>query len=175
MKQHIYLSVILGASYLSIVSCFPVVAIAGGLVAGGSVVGLYSGARQGSYVAEHPGPDGKERSKEEKTKIMRAGMAKGIIDGVLFVPNLVIGPATNIAGNKAAADILELKNQTKLLEASALAGIPGINLTPQGKAHVFSRTLGDTDTERAKTRGFIAGAGELDALVQRKDRESQAK
>ena len=144
--------------------------IIGGYTLGSTWLGLESGEEMGELVSRLPKPDGTPRSNSDKNKIIIAGAEKGAIDGFLRIPSLILSPVTNMAGNAAAAKTLGIDDRSKVLKGSALAGLPILNWDQGYQGRIMSETLGNHDVDRSQRYGNLHDAGELEAMVQYKDR-----
>ena len=176
MKSTTTIFVSLTCAYFSpIVTALPVIigGAAATAVGAGSIFGAYKGHMDGKILGYMPDAYGNARSEEEKRKLMRAGAAKGAIDGALAIPNVILGPVTHLAGNKAAADILEIEDMGKVMRASAAAGAPILTIDPQYKAYMASNILDVPNHERTSDLAAVLHSGELDALAQFKDKEAK--
>ena len=173
MATFIFFATVFAISISSQVSSLPILIPALSVSAISSVIGADRGAIKGQLVSLAPDANGKERSQEDKLKIYKAGLLKGTIEGSLFIPSIFLGPLTKMLSNKVAADTLGIKDQRKVMKASLAAGMPIANAFPDYKASVTASTLEVPNPFRSMVYSKSSSAGELDALVQFKDKETK--
>ena len=144
----------------------------------GTVMGASAaiGAVHGGIQSARDKPDGRERSGEEKGRLVGAGVVMGAIRGMtLGIPT----PLTNVAGHAAAAGILGLKGEDMnlALKAGLLSGGTGmVTIVPLARSTVSgATTAGVLGVSPGRSVAHLVGVGsDLDALAQFTDKTELA-